>query len=110
MSPGDLLQAGWPGLGAGLGGRMKRRGAGLDTASESRLYHSFVIATVCVHVCVRVQGGAGEGGQENCIPKLWLPWAGSWRQVAARGCLRMLLLHTCVNMQVREQLWVCLGI
>ena len=88
---------------------MKRCGAGLDAASTSCSDHSFVIASVCA--CVRACAGwGGGGGQENCIPKLWLPWAGSWRQVAARGCLRMLLLHTCVNVQVWEQLWVCLGI
>ena len=67
----------------------------------------------CARACagwVGRRGGSQGGGQENCIPKPCLPWAGSWRQVAARGCLRMLLLHTCVNVQVREQLWVCLGI
>lgn len=68
-------------------------------------------AAVCAHVRVRVRPRGKRGvGQENGIPEPWLPWAGSWRQVAARGCLRMLLLHTCVNVQVREQLWVCLGI
>lgn len=62
-------------------GRMKRCGAGLDTASASPSDHSFVIATVCAHVRVRVRGGSGGEGVAR----------GEGRRTASlsRGCLRL---------------------